>query len=69
MKGKGFKYAPGHGPAVPQQCPETGSGWIMGGPFWSQPIHDQAWVKGVLANLEVMIVTCLLNSHAYTLIT
>ena len=52
-KGKGFKFAPGHGPVVPQQCPETGSGWIMGGPFWSQPIHDQAWVKGILAILEV----------------
>ncbi|CAL5223126.1 g5591 [Coccomyxa viridis] len=51
-KGKGFKFAPGHGPVVPQQCPETGSGWIMGGPFWSQPIHDQAWVKGILAILE-----------------
>ena len=25
----------------------------MGGPFWSQPIHDQAWVKGILAILEV----------------
>ena len=52
-KGKGFKYAPGHGPTVPQQCPETGSGWIMGGPFWSQPLHDQAWVKGVLDILTV----------------
>lgn len=52
-KGKNFKYAPGHGPAVPQECPETGSGWIMGGPFWSQPIHDQTWVQGVLDILEV----------------
>ena len=53
-KGKGFKFAPGHGPTVPQQCPETGSGWIMGGPFWSQPLHDQAWVKGVLDTLTVI---------------
>ena len=53
QKGKGIKYAPGHGPTVPEHCPETGSGWIMGGPFWSQPIHDQDWVKGVLGILEV----------------
>lgn len=52
-RGKGFKYAPGHGPTVPEHCPETGSGWIMGGPFWSQPIHNQDWVKGVLGILEV----------------
>ncbi len=25
--------------------------WV--GPFWSQPIHDAAWVKGVLEILEV----------------
>ena len=55
LKGKDFKYAPGHGPTVPQQCPETGSNWIMGGPFWSQPIHDPAWVKGVLQILEVCL--------------
>ena len=66
-KGKGTKYAPGHGPVVPQQCPETGSGWIMGGPLWSQPIHDAAWVKGVLDILEVTEVSlplpCSCQSH------
>ena len=59
-KGKSFKYAPGHGPTVPQQCSETGSNWIMGGPFWSQPIHDPAWVKGVLQILEVSPFPCIL---------
>jgi tRNA G26 N,N-dimethylase Trm1 len=38
----------GQGPAVPQQCPETGSGFTMGGPFWAEPIHDAAWVAGLL---------------------
>ena len=33
---------------MPQQCPETGSGFTMGGPFWAEPIHDSAWVAGLL---------------------
>ncbi len=34
-KGKGGeKFIPGHGPAVPKHCPETGSGFLMGGPIW-----------------------------------
>ena len=53
QKGKGFKFAPGHGPAVPQACPETGSGFIMGGPFWAGPIHDPAWIQGLLTAIDV----------------
>jgi tRNA (guanine26-N2/guanine27-N2)-dimethyltransferase len=54
-KGNGVKYAPGHGPVVPQTCPETGSNFIMGGPFWAGPIHDQAWIQALLAQIEVRI--------------
>ena len=43
-----IKYTPGHGPAVPQECPETGAGFLMGGPFWAEPIHDMDWVAGLL---------------------
>eukprot|EP00887_Chlorella_sp_A99_P005640 scaffold1.g5640.t1 len=43
-----WKYTPGHGPAVPQACPETGGAFVMGGPFWAEPIHDQEWVVGIL---------------------
>ena len=43
---------PGIGPAVPQQCPETGSGFHMGGPFWAEPLHDPAWVAGLLAQVK-----------------
>ena len=38
----------GAGPAVPQQCPETGAGFQMGGPFWAEPLHDPEWVAGLL---------------------
>ena len=31
----------------------------MGGPSRSQPIHDPAWVKGVLQILEVSLPACL----------
>ena len=53
QKGKGFKFGPGQGPAVPQACPETGSGFLMGGPFWAGPIHDPAWISGILASIDV----------------
>lgn len=42
----------GAGPAVPQQCPETGSGFQMGGPFWAEPLHDQEWVQGLLQQVR-----------------
>lgn len=53
IKGGGsVKYMPGAGPAVPEKCPETGSGFQMGGPFWAEPIHDPAWVAGLLQQIQ-----------------
>ncbi len=52
VKGNSIKYMPGAGPAVPQQCPETGSGFLMGGPYWAEPIHDHAWLQGVLKAVQ-----------------
>ena len=40
MKGNNAKYMPGQGPPMPQQCPETGAGYLMGGPFWAEALHD-----------------------------
>jgi tRNA (guanine26-N2/guanine27-N2)-dimethyltransferase len=37
---------------VPQQCPETGSGFQMGGPFWAEPLHDPEWVQGLLQQVR-----------------
>lgn len=53
QKGKGWKFAPGHGPTVPQSCPETGSAFIMGGPFWAGPLHDNDWIRALLASIDV----------------
>lgn len=47
------KYSPGAGPAVPEKCPETGSGFQMGGPMWAGPIHDPSWIQGLLDTMEV----------------
>ncbi len=42
------KYMPGSGPAVEQRCPDTGSGFIMGGPIWADAIHDPTFIQGRL---------------------
>lgn len=53
QKSNGVKYMPGVGPAVPQQCPETGANFLMGGPFWADPIHNMEWVQGILDSVKV----------------
>ena len=53
QKAGGVKYMPGVGPAVPQQCPETGANFLMGGPFWADPIHNMDWVHGILKSVQV----------------
>ena len=49
---------PGVGPAVPQQCPETGANFLMGGPFWADPIHNMDWVHGILESVKVRLGSC-----------
>ncbi len=46
------KHSAGRGPCVPEKCPETGSGFMVGGPFWSAPLHDAAFVQGVLEDIQ-----------------
>lgn len=36
----------------PSRCPESGSGFLMGGPIWARPLHDQEWVAGLLQQME-----------------
>ncbi len=44
---------PAHGPGVPEmRCPDCDSGYIMGGPIWSEPIHDHAFVQGLVQELD-----------------
>lgn len=38
---------------MPEHCPETGSGFIMGGPVWSEPLHDVQFVEAVLEEIKV----------------
>ena len=52
-QGSSVKYMPAHGPGVPDmRCPDTGAGYLMGGPLWAKPIHDHGFVRGLLAGME-----------------
>ncbi|KAJ0894155.1 putative tRNA (guanine(26)-N(2))-dimethyltransferase [Helianthus annuus] len=48
------RYLPGFGPVVPQECSDCGKKYNMGGPIWSDPIHDQDWVSSILADVKAM---------------
>lgn len=39
-------------PFLPCRCPESGSGYLMGGPIWARPMHDQEWVEGLLQQMS-----------------
>ncbi|KAF6262188.1 N2,N2-dimethylguanosine tRNA methyltransferase-domain-containing protein [Scenedesmus sp. NREL 46B-D3] len=53
QKGNSVKHMPAHGPAVPQnRCPESGAAFLMGGPIWARPLHDQVWVAELLQQME-----------------
>jgi tRNA (guanine26-N2/guanine27-N2)-dimethyltransferase len=53
VNGNSVKYAPAHGPVMPsEKCPESGGSYIMGGPIWTDKIHDVSFVKGLLDDLE-----------------
>lgn len=43
---------PGHGPVVPQKCPETGAAYLVGGPLWSEPIHDMTWAQAIKDDVD-----------------
>ena len=48
----GNSYQPGLGPVGGAVCPETGAKFKVGGPIWSEPIHDASWVEEALARVE-----------------
>mmetsp|Transcript_18216 Transcript_18216/g.47536 ORF Transcript_18216/g.47536 Transcript_18216/m.47536 type:complete len:515 (-) Transcript_18216:135-1679(-) len=50
--GKSEKFMAGHGPCVPTRCEETGSKFLMGGPIWSAPIHDEEWIRNLSADIN-----------------
>lgn len=40
------------GGGIACRCPDCESGYIMGGPLWSDPLHDPEFVAGLLQDLE-----------------
>jgi len=51
----GFTNAHVHTRAVSsmhRRCPETGSSYLMGGPIWSDPIHDPTFVQALISDLD-----------------
>ena len=46
------RYVAGRGPVVNQQCPDTGASYQMGGPIWSEGLHDMEAVGAILEELE-----------------
>ncbi|CAK8533365.1 unnamed protein product [Lathyrus sativus] len=53
-KNASVRYLPGFGPVVPQDCTDCGKKFIMGGPIWSAPIHDQEWVSSIITDVNRM---------------
>lgn len=56
VKGKQVKHHPGRALREPALCPETGSGFIMGGPFWSGALHNTEFVTQVLQSIQVWLI-------------
>ena len=50
VNGNSRKYGPGRTASM-AVCPETGAPLTIGGPIWNAPLHDPAWIKGVLEHL------------------
>lgn len=51
-KGNSTKFQPGRGPVVPENCPNCGWHFNMGGPMWSEPMHNEAWVTEIKKHVE-----------------
>ncbi|KAH7352396.1 hypothetical protein KP509_19G042800 [Ceratopteris richardii] len=52
QKGNSVFYTAGGGPPVSTECKECGGQWKMGGPIWSESMHDAGWVSTILKDLE-----------------
>lgn len=50
--GTSIKYSAGIGPAVGKECDHCGKRFRLGGPLWTEPIHDKAWIKDVLGTVK-----------------
>mmetsp|Transcript_12381 Transcript_12381/g.40751 ORF Transcript_12381/g.40751 Transcript_12381/m.40751 type:complete len:565 (-) Transcript_12381:377-2071(-) len=50
--GQPSRSLPNHSPDLGATCSDCGWRWQMGGPIWSDPIHDQEWVTALLEHME-----------------
>nr|TKW21068.1 hypothetical protein SEVIR_4G186200v2 [Setaria viridis] len=46
---------PNFAPTVPEECSECAHKFVMGGPIWSDPIHDKEWASSILSSIHVMM--------------
>ncbi len=51
-EGKSRKYNPATGPIVGEKCQECGQKFQIGGPIWSEPIHDKSFVERLLERIK-----------------
>ncbi|XP_065898799.1 tRNA (guanine(26)-N(2))-dimethyltransferase-like isoform X2 [Dysidea avara] len=51
-EGKRRKYPPSTGPPVDRKCDQCGHVFKLGGPIWSEPMHDVEFVNGLLADVK-----------------
>jgi len=50
--GESKKYAPGTGPVVGKTCDECNHVFKIGGPIWSEPIHDMEFLGELLKSVD-----------------
>eukprot|EP00850_Spirogloea_muscicola_P011482 SM000071S21106 [mRNA] locus=s71:391555:399694:+ [translate_table: standard] len=46
------RYTPGVGPPIGQACEHCGKHFYMGGPMWSDPIHDASWQQQIMDGIK-----------------
>ena len=51
-EGNKRKYNAANGPIVGETCQECGHRFQIGGPIWSEPMHDKTFVEGLLKRLK-----------------
>lgn len=51
-KNDNARYLPGSGPSILPECNHCGKRFNMGGPIWSEPIHDAEWIDLILRSLK-----------------
>ena len=52
MRAKGDLYKCGRVSHLPVKCPDSDSDWVVFGPIWSAPLHNNAFIDALLARLR-----------------